>query len=104
MNRPYLNNEEARAEARSQTNAFPTPAALRARAESEDAAAVQALADSIAAHLAREWAPGAKVTATLQSQPQRVVDAVIARLAASGWRATYGDDQREGRWLAIEAA
>ena len=84
--------------------AFPTPADLRARIETTDAAAVHALMENLSAYLAREWSPSSrKVVASLGREQQRVVDAVIARLAASGWRATYGDDQREGRWLSIEA-
>lgn len=83
---------------------FPTPAELRSRIELEDSAAVQALTESLAAHLTREWTPsGRAVTAALGKEPQRVVETVVARLAASGWRATYHDDQREGRWLSIEA-
>lgn len=84
---------------------FPTPAELRARAEAEDAAAITALVASLSMHLAREWKPDSReVIAQLQREPRRVVDAVIAKLAASGWTAVYHDDQREGRWLAISPA
>lgn len=86
------------------TKPFLTPAELRSFIDVTDAAAVQALTESLEAHLTREWAPsGRAVTAALGKEPQRVVETVIARLAASGWRATYHDDQREGRWLSIEA-
>ena len=86
------------------TKPFPTPAELRTSIDATDDAAVRALTESLAAHLTREWTPsGRAVIASLGKEPQRVVEAVIARLAASGWKATYGDDQREGRWLSIEA-
>ena len=82
--------------------AFPTPSELRARVEAADAAAVDALAASVARALESQWSPGGRVVVDV-TQSQRVVDAVAARLRAHGWVVSYSSDQRDGRALAITA-
>lgn len=80
------------------TTKFPTPAELRAQQESDAEAQVTAAMETIERALRND-------NHTIShSWPEPVRRVVAQRLAAAGWSAKFGSDQREGAWVTVTAA
>ncbi len=76
---------------------FPTPAELRAQQESAAEAQVTAAMETVE----RALRDGQYTVS--HSWPEPVRRVVTQRLAASGWHAEFGSDQREGAWVTVKA-
>lgn len=98
--RPVMGREEEDA-----IKAIPTPAMLRKQIEAKDRAAIEQLQAKVHGELVASWRAGSPVHVDVAMVPQRVVDAVIHRLGARGWKAKYhSGGQREGATLEVDEA
>lgn len=83
---------------------IPTPAELAEQVTLVDAMEIAALVQRVTTVLRKDWSPDSKkVTVDVGSTSLRVIRAVEAKLAAAGWRTTYGSEQRDGSWLIVES-
>ena len=81
---PTMSREEEEA-----IKAIPTPAMLRKQIEAKDRAAIEQLQAKVHGLLVAGWRAGSPVHVDVAMVPQRVIDAVIRRLGARGWKAKY---------------